>query len=134
MYSKLKLDSYYFKIKSFYAFFIPLGVPYKEIYKITDKSKFKRREVHSPILESARMFGIGWIGVEIEKPTMVPDNVFNLKGEFEVYEHRGPYKTIGKAYKKIMKERPVAREFFNLYFDDPEKVLPEACRTQILFR
>lgn len=35
---------------------------------------------------------------------------------------------------KMMKEHSRAKDYYNLYLDDPEKVRPEDCRTQIYFR
>ncbi len=94
----------------------------------------KKKEAFGPILESGRLFGFGWIGIEVEQPTSARSDVIHVKGDFQMYEHRGPYKTLGKAYKKIMKECPSKKEYFNLYLDDPEKVQPENLRTQILFK
>lgn len=80
------------------------------------------------------MFGFGFIGVDVENPKQEHSDVVNVSGDFAMYEHRGPYKTLNQAYKKIMKEKGKAKEYLNLYLDDPEKVAPEHCRTQILFR
>ncbi len=134
MYSKKTLNGYYFKSKGFYAFFIPIAVPYNKIYALAESAGLKKEESFGPILEKGKMFGFGWIGVEVEKPLQNRDDVININGEFDVYEHKGPYKTLGQAYKKIMKERPGAKEYFNLYLDDPVKVKPENCRTHIYFR
>ena len=108
MYSKKKLDAYYFTTKGFYAFFIPVRVPYKQIYPMADSAGVKKKETFGPIMESGKSFGFGWIGVEIEKPSQPRNDVKNVTGEFETYEHKGAYKTLGKAYRKIMKERPSA--------------------------
>ena len=80
------------------------------------------------------MFGFGWIGIEVEKPAVSRTDTKLFSGDFAMYEHKGPYKTLGQAYRKIMKENPKAKEYLNLYLDDPEKVQPEELRTQILFR
>ena len=134
MYSKKTLDAYYFTTPGFYALFIPVKVPYKQIYSTAAAAGIKLKESAGPILESGKMLGFGWIGVEIEGALLDRANVTHISGEFDMYEHQGPYKTIGKAYKKIMKERPKAKQYLNLYLDDPEKTAPEKCRTQILFR
>lgn len=94
----------------------------------------KKKLEFGPILEKGKMFGFGWIGVEVETPNQKRDDVIQVSGNFDVYEHKGPYKTLGKAYKKIMKERPGAKEYYNLYLDDPEKTNPQELRTQIYFR
>lgn len=134
MFEKKRIDASYFKTKGFYAFFIPVKVPYKQIYSLADKAGLQKKDTFGPIIERGKMFGFGWIGVEVNKPSMPRDDVVAISGEFETYVHTGPYKTIGTAYKKIMKSRPAAKEFYNLYLDDPEKVSPEQCRTQIYFK
>jgi hypothetical protein len=134
MYAKTRLDAHFFKTKGFYLFFIPVKVPYKKLYTLADQAKVEKRMAFGPILESGKFFGFGWIGVEINRPKENREDVVYISGDFEMYEHKGPYKTLGKAYKKIMKEKPEAKEYYNLYLDDPEKTRPEECRTQILFR
>lgn len=134
MYSQKKLDSYFYKTKGFYIFFIPVKVPYKKVYAMADAAGVKKMENFGPILEKGKLLGFGWIGVEIEKPATNRDDVVHVSGNFEMYEHKGPYKTLGKACQKIRGERPQAKDFYNLYLDDPDKVRPENCRTQILFR
>ncbi len=134
MYEKKILDGHYFTTKGFYIFFIPVKVPYKQIYSMAEKAGLKKKDAFGPILERGSMFGLGWIGVEVEKPNVPRADVVHIKGEFQMYQHQGPYKTLGKAYKKIMKECPSKKEYLNLYLDDPEKVLAENLRTQILFK
>ena len=134
MYLKRNMNSYFFKTKGFYIFHIPVRVPYRKIYSMAHAANLKRKEHSGPILESGKMFGFGWIGIEVEKPSEARHDVVHISGEFEVYEHEGPYKSIGEAFKKIREERPGAKEYYNLYLDDPEKTKPENCRTHILFR
>ncbi len=134
MYTKKNLDSYFFIRPGFYVFFIPVKVPYKKIYGLANSAGLKKKEVFGPILEKGKKFGSGWIGIEVEKPSTTHSDVLHIQGNFQVYEHKGPYKTIGKAYMKIMKDNPEAKEFFNLYLDDPKKVEIQNLRTQILFR
>lgn len=134
MYARRQLDSWYFTVPGFYLFFIPVRVPYKQIYAKADAAGLKKKEAFGPILEKGKVFGFGWIGIEIEKPSERRGDVTRVSGDFERHEHRGPYKTLGQAYRKIMKERPGAKEFYNLYLDDPEKTPPEALRTHVLFR
>lgn len=134
MYSHKTLDSYYFKTSGFYFFYIPVSVPYKKIYAMAESAGVNLKEQFGPILESGKSFGFGWIGVEIEKPSNDRADVIHVKGEYETYEHRGAYKTLGKAYQKLRKERPGKKEYLNMYLDDPAKVKPNDCRTLILFR
>ncbi len=134
MYSKKSLDGYFYTTKGFYVFFIPVKVPYKQVYGMADAKGLKKKQEFGPILEKGKMFGSGWIGVEIEKPKDDRSDVVHIKGDFKMYEHKGAYKTLGKVYKKIMKDKPGAKEYFNLYLDDPEKTKPEDCRTQVFFR
>lgn len=134
MYAKKPLNGFFYKTKGFYIFHIPVRVPYKQIYSLATAASLKKKQDFGPILEQGKMFGFGWIGLEVEKPTKDRDDVVHVAGDFEMFEHRGPYKTLGKAYKKIMKDRPGFKESYNLYLDDPEKVKPEDCRTQIYFR
>lgn len=134
MYTKKNLNGHFFKTKGFYAFFIPVKVPYKKVYSIADSAGLKKKEQFGPILEKGKMFGFGWIGVEVEKPTQPRQDVVHVNGDFEMYEHVGAYKTLGQAYKKITKERPGAKDYYNLYLDDPEKVSLDKCRTQIYFK
>src|SRR6185437_15552948 len=133
MYSKKSINSHFYITKGFYVFYIPVKVPYKKIYILAKSAGMKVKQEFGPILEKGKMFGNGWIGIEVENPEDSRNDVVSVSGEFEMYEHKGPYKTLGKAYKKIMKERPKLTECYNLYLDDPEKVRPEDCRTQIYF-
>ena len=134
MYELKRLDGFYFTTKGFYIFFIPVMVPYKKIYSMAEAAGLTKKEAFGPILESGSLFGFGWIGVEVEKPKGNRLDVRHIKGAFQMYLHQGPYKDLGKVYKKIMKECPNKKEYLNLYLDDPEKVAPEKLRTQILFR
>lgn len=134
MYEKKNLNGYFYKTKGFYVFFIPVKVPYKQVYALADSAGLKKKLEFGPILEKGKMFGFGWIGVEVEKPAQHRDDVIHVTGEFEMYEHKGPYKNLGLAYKKIMKECPSAKDCYNMYLDDPEKVRPEDLRTQVYFR
>ncbi len=134
MYTKKNLDSYFYTTNGFYILFIPVKVPYKKLYELANQAGVKKKEKHGPILESGKLFGYGWIGAEIEKPSSQRSDVVHLAGEFSVYEHKGPYKSLGAAHKKIRKENPRASEYYNLYLDDPEKVNPQECRTHIYFR
>jgi hypothetical protein len=133
-YSKQTVDGYFFTLKGFYIFFIPIAVPYKKLYTAVPAAGLKMNEKSGPILESGKMFGTGWIGLEIEKPTQAREDVVHIQGDFQCFEHRGPYKDLGKVCKKITKDYPAAKEYYNLYLDDPTKVKPEDCRTQVLFR
>ncbi len=134
MYEKKRLDGYYFTTKGFYVFFIPVMVPYKRIYSMAGTAGLKKKEAFGPILESGRLFGFGWIGVEVDKPKEDRSDVIHVEGDFQMHVHKGPYKELGKTYKNVMKECPNKKEYMNLYLDDPEKVAPENLRTQILFR
>lgn len=134
MYTKKSLNGYFYKTKGFYVFHIPVKVPYKQVYSLATSAGLQKKQEFGPILEQGKMFGFGWIGVEVEKPVTDRADVLHVAGDFEMLEHRGPYKTVGQAYKKIMKERPGFKECYNLYLDDPQKTKPEDCRTQIYFR
>jgi hypothetical protein len=134
MYGKKSLDAYYFRTTGFYIFFIPVMVPYKKVYEMAENVGLMKKEAFGPILEWPKMFGFGSVGVEIENPKQERSDVVKVSGTFDMYEYTGPYKTLGQAYKKIMNEKGKAKEYLNLYLDDPEKVAPEQCRTQILFR
>lgn len=134
MYGKKSLDGYYFRTTGFYIFHIPVKVPYKEIYAMADRAGVKQKVAGGPILEWSKMLGTGYIGVEVEKPGQDRDDVIRVAGSYDMYEHKGPYRTLGKAYKKIMKERSNIKECMNLYLDDPANTSPEQCRTQIIFR
>ncbi len=134
MYSKKRLSGQFYTTKGFYIFYIPVSVPYKKIYGMATDAGLKKTQEFGPILEEGKMFGFGWIGIEVQKPTNNHQDVKHIDEQFEVYEHKGPYKTIGQACKKISKDRPGTRPYYNLYLDDPEKVGADACRTEIYFR
>jgi len=134
MFSEMKLDSYYFTMPGFYLMFIPVGVPYKKIYGEAEKAGLKRIEQFGPILEKGKLFGRGWIGIEVQKPANGRPDVVHVEGTYQVFEHKGPYKDIGKACKAIRTEKPNVETCYNLYMDDPEKVAPKNLRTKILFR
>jgi hypothetical protein len=126
MYETKSLDGFFFR---------PIRVPYKKIYHLASEAGLKQITPFGPILESGKLFGFGWIGVEVEKPTdQQRQDVIHIKGDFQMFEHRGPFSTLGLTYKKIMKECPSKKEYLNLYLDDPDKVSPENLRTQILFK
>lgn len=132
-YPKRLLDAYYYRTKGFYIFCIPVAVPYKKVYDRADAAGYKKKAAFGPILEYGPMFGFGWIGVEIAKPKQTSADTVHIKGEFNTYEHKGPYRTLGQAYKKIMKDHKIS-EHYNLYLDDPSKVSAENLRTIIYFR
>jgi hypothetical protein len=134
VYQSKTLDGHYFKSAGFYVFFMPVSVPYKKIYAMAEAKGLKKKEAFGPILESGRLFGFGWIGIEVEKPREDRKDVIHVKGDYQMVEHKGPYKTLGQAYKKVMKECPRKKEYLNLYLDDPERVASENLRTQILFK
>ena len=134
MFSKKEMNSYFYTTKGFYILFIPVAVPYTKIYERAESAGLKLKQKFGPILEKGKLFGSGWIGIEVEKPAADRDDVVLIQGKFETYLHKGAYKTLGKACQKIRKERPAAKEYYNLYLDDPRKVKPENCRTEILFR
>jgi hypothetical protein len=133
-YGKTTLDGHYFRTSGFYFLCIPIAVPYKKIYARAETAGLRQKTAHGPILESAPVFGAGWIGVEVEAPVQPRPGVVHVAGDFETYEHRGPYKTLGRAYQKLRRERPGQWEFFNLYLDDPAATAPADCRTVIHFR
>jgi hypothetical protein len=134
MFQKKRLDGYYFCVRGFYILKIPVRVPYNSIYEMARAAGYKERVALGPILEWPKMFGFGSIGIEIENPSTADSNVIKMSQTYEMYEHRGPYKTIGQACTKIMKEKGRVKEMLNLYLDDPAKVAGKDCRTQILFR
>jgi hypothetical protein len=134
MYGKTTVDAHYFTTKGFYVFFIPVSVPYKQVYAMADAAGVKKKEAFGPILEKPKMFGFGWIGVEVAKPASPRADVVHVSGGFDTYRHQGAYKTLGQAYKKVMKEKGKFKECFNMYWDDPDKVKAEECRTDIWFR
>ncbi len=134
MYTTRTLDSYYFRTKVLNILFIPIRAPYRRIYSMATDSGEKLKDDFGLIVEQGKLFGFGWIGVEINKPEKLLHEVVHISGSFEVHEHVGPYHTIGKAYRKIKRDRPFAKELYNFYLDDPHQTLPEKCRTQILFR
>jgi hypothetical protein len=101
---------------------------------MADAAGLKKKDAFGPILESGRMFGFGWIGVEVEKPNEERRDVIHVKGDYQMYEHKGPYKTLAKAYKEVMKTCPGKKDYLNLYLDDPEKIPAQNLRTQILFK
>jgi|APSaa5957512535_1039671.scaffolds.fasta_scaffold144563_1 hypothetical protein len=131
-YFQKKINASYYTTKGFYIFNIPVKVPYKKIYASAEAAGFKQIETLGPIIESSRIFGFGWIGVEVESATG-PD-IKQIKGDFTVIEHKGAYRNIGKTYKKISKEKPGSKEHYNLYIDNPDNVEEANLRTHILFR
>lgn len=134
MYTKRTLDSYFFKTNGFYIFHIPVNVPYKKIYVLADAAGVKKKEDFGPILESSKMFGSGWIGIEVDASAKSHADVIHIQGEFNQYEHKGPYRTINQGCNKITKENPGAKVYYHIYLDDPDKLKPEDCRTQLLFK
>lgn len=134
MYQRQSLNSYYFKAKVFYFLYIPIRAPYRYIDSMATDAGTKLRNEFDCIIESPKLLGFGWIGIEVEKPKEPRNDVVPIAGEFEVFDYVGPYKTLGKAHKKISQDRPNAKERYNFYFDDPHKTPPEKCRTKIFFR
>lgn len=136
MYTKITLNGDYFITRGLYFFFIPIAVPCKKIYSLARAAGFQPKEPNDagPILESARKFGYGWIGVEVTVPTKDRSEIKYLEGNFEAYEFTGPYQKLGHAYKYVAKDHPNKTEFLNLYLDDPRIIPADKCRTLILFR
>jgi hypothetical protein len=85
MYEKKHLDGYFFTTKGFYIFFIPVRVPYQKIYARAEAAGLTKKEAFGPILESGRLFGFGWIGVEVEKPKSPRSDVRHIHGDFQIY-------------------------------------------------
>jgi hypothetical protein len=135
-YEKLQVKGTFFAMRGFYLFFIPLFVPYK---KITSKAqelglKVKGNGKFNGIIEKGMAFGFGWIGIEIEEGPVDNKNIIKINQEFSSYEYRGEYKNIGTAYRNIMTDKPEAKEFYNLYLNDPSITPLEERKTLILFR
>src|SRR5436190_2032502 len=69
MYAKQSLKGHFFIAPGFYILRIPVKVPYKRIYSLADSAGLKQKAHQGPILESGKMLGFGWIGVEVEIPS-----------------------------------------------------------------
>lgn len=137
-YKQIRVNGVFFRIPAFFLMFTPFRVPYGKAHQLATKQGFTLKTTSAQefngILEKPVSFGRGWIAVEIEPPASEHPRVFRFEGDFQGYLHIGPYSKIGKAYKQIMKDNPRAKEFYNLYMNDPKVARPSDLRTLVLFR
>ncbi len=80
------------------------------------------------MLEQAKMFGFGKIWIACS------DGDWKVSGEFTATEVLWEYKQMMDVYKQLMKDYPQAKEFYNLYLNDPSEVSVQKQKTWILFR
>ncbi len=99
---------------------------------VTPKAYDKVREENGlgkvAVWESSKMFGKGWVGVDIESGD------FKIEGDFTTYTHKGEYKKLREVYQQIMKDHPEANEYYNVYLNDPRDVKEQEQLTKIIFR
>jgi effector-binding domain-containing protein len=139
-YKSLKLDGTYFKLTSFYFLFTPIRAPYNNIVQKAQIAGYKVKTSKSGnitgILEKAAFIGRGWIAVEVEPESASAEdkNIFHFSGKFKTIEHKGSYKELGKVYGEIKKDTDYAKEFYNLYINDPKGKSENEFRTKVLFR
>ena len=131
-----KVDSWLFSEKNLYAFHVPITTErYRRIHADAATAGLHPKTGGPlPIFERGKNFGWGWIAVEVEKPERERTDVIHLEGEFQVYEHIGPYNRIGDAVQRILRDNPHAKDFYNVYMNNPASTAPEELRTQIWFR
>ncbi len=127
-YKIIHLNEEYCTKKGFYLLYRPINVPYEKFKEIIPFSK------NQYMIESAKAFGNGWIGMKKPKDYDGDLEIKILKGDFLALEFVGPYKNMGVAYRKIMKDNKSARNFYNMYLNDPSEVDESEYRTQILFQ
>lgn len=126
-YQKVTLEEEFVIMKGWYALFRPVKVPYEKLKAAAKMQK-------PGMIECAPAFGRGWIGVPKPKDYKGALETRKVTGDFIVYEVQGPYKNMGPAYAKVMKDYPKAKKFYNLYVNDPNKVEEKDYITQILFQ
>ena len=115
---------------------MPIFVPYNKIVAKAQELglKVKGADRFNGILEKGMAFGFGWIGIEIEEGPVDNKNIIKINQEFSSYQYLGEYKNIGTAYRTIMTDMPEAKEFYNLYLNDPETTPKPERKILILFR
>ncbi len=137
-YKKMKIDGAFYKIKSFYLFFMPIKVPYDEIVEKAEdvgyKLETKKNGKIPGILEKCSSFGFGWIGVQVKETNHIDEQLERISGNFTTFEHKGSYRNIRSSYKQVMRDHPGSTEFYNLYLNDPKNTKEKDLRTLILFR
>lgn len=115
--------------------FMPVMVPYGQICDTAQKSGFQVDNNFEGLMEKGAMFGRGWIATKLTGEIKSDDSrVFEIQGEFNSYEHVGPYQELGKAYSMIMKDFPGSKEFYSIYLNNPSEVAKNELRTRICFR
>lgn len=137
-YKQIQVNGLFFRVPAFFFLFTPVMVPYGKIHKLAQQHGFVLKapvgQEFNGILEKPVAFGRGWIAVEIERPASDHPQVFRFEGNFQGYLHVGAYGKLGAAYKQIMKDSPQAKDFYNLYMNDPQAAKPADLRTLILFK
>lgn len=127
-YEKVTLNQTFATMKGFYILFRPFMVPYDKIASHVESS------LDFGMIECAPLFGNGWIGLPVNSPQDTDLETKTVQGVFISYTHVGPYKGLGQAYKKIMKDYPKSKDFYNVYVSEPDKTPAEELITKILFR
>jgi hypothetical protein len=131
--TKTNLDVTLFTRSAFYFFWIPLGMPYNKTMEQAKESGFEI-DGDFGIIEKASFIGRGWIGVSV-KNHQDKSNLVPITGEFHTLEILGEYSQIKSTYQNIiMKDYPQAKEFYNIYYNDPKLVKTEDLKTKIIWR
>lgn len=128
-----QVNKLFFTQTGWYFFFIPIAVPYAEIQQRAEAAGYK--VIGEGIYEKPVMIGRTRIGIEIEKAGSKPSPLLQeWKGQFLRYDYTGPYKTLGKAFRAIIRYNRKASNFMLAYLDDPKKVGDANCRTKLYFQ
>lgn len=112
----------------FYLMHIPMQMG--NYTKLRDSAKSKWIDFDNCIgmIESAKAFWFGWIGMESSEGDK------EVKGNFIAYEMVWDYKQMKQIYKKIMSDYPNSKNFYNLYRTNPSITPLEKNITYILFQ
>ena len=133
-YKPYQLAGKYYKLTGWFLLWMPLKVPYNQIYEKAKVAGYVADESVG-MIEKGAMIGPGWIGVRVNSDASVSDpNIIEIKGEFKSYEHVGPYKKIGAAFQTVMKDNPGVKELYSVYMNDPRTTPENELKTIICFR
>jgi hypothetical protein len=122
-----KINARFATLKPFYIMWMPMQMAKYEQLKNSFVQKKQEIDWSVGMIEKAKMFGFGWIGLSDK------DGEEEVNQEFLAYKLVGDYKQMKVAYSKIMKDYPNIKEMYNLYLTDLNQTKPEENITYILF-
>jgi hypothetical protein len=126
-YFKHTINDKFVTLKTFYIMWMPVQMNKYDELKNNFATANKQINWQTGMLEKAKAFGFGWIGLKDK------DGDKEINQEFLAYKIIGDYKQMKDAYSKIMKDYKNIDQMYNLYLTDPKTTKIEENITYILF-